>query len=249
MSTFSKIFTFSFIRKDKMEEETGKTTPQIFNSFLTSTLADRNEIEGQISTDKFCISSVFGSVSTRAEADYSMTAIQSFMNLDSPRMLAENARFQQVEAAFQFMKTPGVQDMVKSVMCDIGIITAMLKNSAVQGLLRSLMPGNSAIRLINGTTNTAAALAADSSQPQGSQSEHSLVSMVLSWLLENIGSGLQGIFGTLRSLVDNTLESPQIENIGSGSNSGQVIHLTLFLSVINLLIVFVRRALKQKVMV
>ncbi|XP_021748540.1 uncharacterized protein LOC110714344 isoform X1 [Chenopodium quinoa] len=241
MSIFSKIFTFSVISKDKMEQETGKTNS---NSSLTSTVANRNEIEGQISTDKFCINSVFGSVPTRAEADYSMTAIQSFMNLECPRMLVENPEFQLVNAAFQFMKTPVVQEMVKSVMCDTGIITAMLNNSAVQGFLRSLMLGNTAIRLTNGTTNTAAALAADNSQ-----SEHSLVSMVLSWLLKNIGSGLQGIFGTLRLLVDNTIESLQTENIGSGSNPGKVIHLTLFLSVINLSIVFVRRALNQRVMV
>lgn len=130
-------------------------------------------------------------------------------------------------------------------MCDIGVIDAMLRNNAVQELLRSMMVDNSAIMLTK-AINTAAS---DSLRLQGSDSKHSLVSVILSWLLDNIETGFLGFFGTLRSLVNYTLnKSTKNESMGSSSDSGQVIHLTMFLSIINLLIVFVRRVLKHKLM-
>lgn len=68
-----------------MEESDGTLTTPINPKSLTSTLADSNEIcQSQISSDASkCIDSVFGSIPTRAEADYSMTAFQRYeLHLD-----------------------------------------------------------------------------------------------------------------------------------------------------------------------
>lgn len=123
-------------------------------------------------------------------------------------MMAHNPEFQPVQTAFQFMKTPMVQEMVVSVMCDIGVISAILRNDAVQTFLRSLMLGNSTMRLTNG-----AHYVISTPEVQGSHSEeHSLVSMILSWLLDNMEIGFMGIFNTLRSIMKSTLESNQNQN-------------------------------------
>lgn len=125
--------------------------------------------------------------------------------------------------------------MVISVMCDGGVIAAMLRNNAVQAFLQSLMFGNSA-RLTNGTT---------AANTEGSDS---IVLVIMKWLLENMECGILGICGGLRSFINSaTFESPQLESIDSAS-SKRAIGLTLFLSVTNLLIVFVGRALKRNLL-
>ncbi|CAO2813700.1 unnamed protein product [Amaranthus hypochondriacus] len=224
------------------------SSADIFQAFLTNLTqrhshSEINDSENERSNGS-SIDSVFGSVPTRLEAEYAITAFQSFMmqglsssmsiidriqpilNQHDPRTL-QSTGFQRVCEAFRLLQTvPSVQRMVVSISSDKAVWDAVMTNHEVQNFRDSLKQ-------------------AEARRNQNrSDEEPDLVSVILKWVLDKMKLKILELIETLKSILSKSFESPQNEKKNTELRHGfeEMIVSTVLLSTITLMIVLVTRA-------
>ncbi|XP_021748541.1 uncharacterized protein LOC110714344 isoform X2 [Chenopodium quinoa] len=192
-------------------------------------------------TSSSSVDSVFGSVPTRLEVEYAITAFQSFMmqGLSSSMSILDRLQpilnhdqlqstgFQRVYDAFLLLQTvPYVQRMVVSISSDKAVWDAVINNNEVQEFRQSVNQ-------------------AKSSRHQRSDEEPALVSMILKWILDNMKLKVLQLIESLKSVVSKSFESSQNKNTTNPElkhGFEEMIVSTVLLSTITLMIVLVTRA-------